>query len=338
MRKSIAIVIFCLAFFGVNLSGQFNFPFKVPKVALGTQAIELNSKSFYVIVNASMRSGWGIYWKNSGGVTTPTTFSDFKLPKGVTLEKIYYPTPIHKVSQSGGLVQHAFLYKKSVDFLLKFNIDWSKILQKGFLKGSFVINYQACTDQKCDSPKKEICRFVLKPDPSYASYAMPYIKSLEASLPQKLSSQLNLKEQIDKDTLILKFAFQKPIKQVSFLPDSKVILDKKQVWRKSPNGLVELKIPFPSSVQPLASGVLKIITKDKKVFSYQIISSKSSKTFAKSKSHSFFYYLIVALIGGLILNLMPCIFPNYCNKNTRLLSIKHIKKKNTLFFMRFVFV
>ena len=95
-----------------------------------------------------------------------------------------------------------------------------------------------------------------------------------------------------------------------FFPNSKHIFEQKQNWHVNSQGLLEIIIPFPKDTEIKSEGVLKIITKSNKILSYQLDKlNEKATTHNISNNKSFFYYLLIAFIGGLILNIMPCVFP-----------------------------
>ena len=329
MKSVISKLIFFLSLV-TCLFSQFNFPFLPPKASFKTIAIPIDKNNFGVVVSVSLRSGWAIYWKHSGGVAQGTKFSQFKLPEKVQLDEVIYPTPSYKLTEDGSYSQIAYIHKKNTKFLLKFKVNDKNSLNKN-IQGSFVVSYQACDDKTCDFPREEKINFSVVMDTKLADYATPVILEAKEDLPKKLPKNFKLKKEVSKNYLNLSFPSKLNIDKVYFFPDEQIVFDKKQTWSIKDNRLIELKVPFPVDTSIVDKGVLKIITKNNKTLSYLINEqsykeeNKEVSTQEKSSSNSLLYYLILAFIGGLILNLMPCVFPiiaikvlgfvNQANKN-----------------------
>ena len=117
------------------------------------------------------------------------------------------------------------------------------------------------------------------------------------------SKSIPIKTSLADDNLEIRFAFEKEIKEIYFFPDKNNSIDyssKQDFYKKDDSYFLSIKL-FNDEIQNV-SGVLDIDGRGYNV-------SNGMLEDANEEGLSLATALIFALIGGLILNLMPCVFP-----------------------------
>lgn len=265
--------------------------------------------------------GWHISWKNPGNVGLPTEIQ-WELPEYLTFDKEYWPTPEHFTYQSFSgygyqgnvVVASSFKMVRNLNaafpFTARVRIAWllcsdECIPGEAILSKSFDLIPSASDQQDQD----EVA--LLKTAVASAIQNLPSLKSDLVSY----NDQLDLV--IYKDNLV-----NTQISAARFLPfDSDSILNegKQSFYTDDSHNLVISFSKLKSliiSKDLRAAGLLYVDKGEDKIQSiYRIESPSISSAISTkepiddSKQASFLVALLSAFLGGLLLNLMPCVFP-----------------------------
>ena len=258
------------------------------KVSLVKFDTSLSAKNeLFIGIKMDMQKNWHTYWKNPGDSGGPIKVI-WNLPENVTIEGPLWPTP--ELLPYSPLMTYG--YKDFVIF--PFKVSYTDISNLTFIGAD--IDFLIC-DDVCVPEKANINSTFnsLQPSERFEEWLL---KVPDVTLPI-LGSQ-------KKEFLEIRFSHNDQIRNIYFFADNQnmVLHSGKQVLIKEENNWL-LKIPLQTESLKISSveGVMKINDK-----SY-LIKSEVTKSSEEELSISIFQAIIFAFIGGIILNLMPCVFP-----------------------------
>jgi thiol:disulfide interchange protein DsbD len=262
-----------------------------------------------------LEPGWHIYWKNAGDSGEPPKI-DWTLPKGVTADPMQFPAP--KRLPLGPLMD--FGYENEVLFPVRLGVD------KSFKPGSTVhlaakVSWLVCREV-CIPGKAnlELDVPVVASKPAGNGIVIDLFKRLNAALPQALPSGDTAVLQLTPTGFRLAMITGQRETQAEFFPADQDILDN----------------PAPQTVTHVNMGLVLDLKKDPNLTTnptqlkgvlelsggrnYEIAAALDASgarggivsmppaapafSFVALASTVFF-----AFLGGLLLNLMPCVFP-----------------------------
>ncbi len=245
-----------------------------------------NQNKIHLGIKMDMDEGWHTYWLNpgdSGGAIEV----EWDISNGNSISQVMYPAP-HKIPYPPLMT---FGYENFVIFPLELfandvnddiNIDAT-------------IEFLICSD-------------VCIPESATIVTSLGKIKK-----DKELNKWINKVPQINLPNIVvhnnenieIRFSFNEKIDDIYFYPNQKdvFIYNSDQNLQREDNNWV-LEIPLIDSAPNSIEGVLVIDEKSFIIKNNSIISSVSKKN-----SISTWRAIIFAFLGGLILNLMPCVFP-----------------------------
>ena len=240
--------------------------------------------SINIGLKVSMDKGWHTYWRNPGDSGGPIEI-DWNLPEGFSVSDIKWPLP-EKIEYPP-LMTYGYEDFVIYPMVLSIPADYSE--------DYFEMNADIL-----------ICADVCIPESGKISSNLLDIESdslIYEWLESVPSKSLPIKTSLNDNNLEIKFTFEKEIKEIYFFPDENNSIDyssKQNFYKKDDGYFLSIKL-FNDEFQNV-SGVLDIDGTGYNV---------SNGTFEdfNEEGLSLITALIFALIGGLILNLMPCVFP-----------------------------
>src|SRR5215211_1831613 len=267
-------------------------------------------KSFTVGLLLRMAPGWHTYWKFSGDAGLPTELN-WKLPPGWKIGDIQWPIPL-KTIDPGDIETYG--YENEV--LLMQEITPPSKLDASSAKLSTEANWLVC---------EKICipgSATLELDLPVASTSQPANTDVFARyrrlLPQNLAgpdvaradwsrvgSDLRLK--ITSETLA-----KYPAVDFFPLPEQETIVGHPAVQSRNNNEIV-FRIPLESAAKDLSSMAGLVVfaqqpNSDDRA-AWQITSAPALSASRPAPARGILTFLFFGFIGGLILNLMPCVLP-----------------------------
>jgi thiol:disulfide interchange protein/DsbC/DsbD-like thiol-disulfide interchange protein len=280
-----------------------------PELLADTNAV-VPGKPFTVGLLLRMAPGWHTYWKFSGDAGLPTELK-WKLPPGWKVGDIQWPIPL-KTIDPGDIETYG--YENEV--LLMQEITPPSKLDGSSAKPSTEANWLVC---------EKICipgGATLQLDLPVASTSEPANTDVFARyrhlLPQKLpapnvaradwsrvGSDLRLK--ITSETLA-----KYPGVDFFPVPEQEVIVGHPAVQSRNNNEIV-FRIPLESAPKDLSSMAGLVVfaqqpNGDDRA-AWKITSAPPVSGFRSAPAHGIFMFLLFGFLGGLILNLMPCVLP-----------------------------
>ena len=240
--------------------------------------------SINIGLKVSMDKGWHTYWRNPGDSGGPIVI-DWDLPKGFSVSDIKWPLP-EKIEYPP-LMTYGYEDFVIYPMVLSIPADYS---DDYFEMAADIL---ICADV-CIPESGKISSNLL--DIESDSLIYEWLESIP-------SKSLPITTSLNDNNLEIKITFDKEIKEIYFFPDENNSIDyssKQNFYKKDDDYFLSIKL-FNDEFQNV-SGVLDIDGTGYNV---------SNGTFEdfNEEGLSLITALIFALIGGLILNLMPCVFP-----------------------------
>ena len=267
-------------------------------------------KPFTVGLLLRMAPGWHTYWKFSGDAGLPTEMK-WKLPPGWKVGDIQWPIPL-KTVDPGDIETYG--YENEV--LLMQEITPPSKIDDSSAKLSTEANWLVC---------EKICipgSATLQLDLPVASTSQPantdvfarYRRLLPQNLPgpnvaradwSRVGSDLRLK--ITGETLA-----KYPAVDFFPLPEQETIVGHPAVQSRNKNEIV-FRIPLESAPKDLSSMAGLVVfaqqpNSDDRA-AWQITSAPALSASRPAPARGIFTFLLFGFLGGLILNLMPCVLP-----------------------------
>ena len=240
--------------------------------------------SINIGLKVSMDKGWHTYWRNPGDSGGPIEI-DWNLPKGFSISDIKWPLP-EKIEYPP-LMTYGYEDFVIYPMVLSIPADYSD--------DYFEMNADIL-----------ICADVCIPESGKISSNLLDIESdslIYEWLESVPSKSLPITTSLNDNNLEIKFTFEREIKEIYFFPDENNSIDyssKQNFYKKDDGYFLSIKL-FNDEFQNV-SGVLDIDGTG-----YNVSNGKFEDF--NEEGLSLITALIFALIGGLILNLMPCVFP-----------------------------
>lgn len=225
-----------------------------------------------ILAKFSIKPDWHISWSNPGDIGKPTTVS----ARNSTLEIVAQSVPKSRIVYD---FLHEYFYKNKAYYLLKLDN-----MQNTILTFDFVECNDVCKPEKLVF---DVSNLVSTENDKWQNL----IKNAASTFPQKIV----LNSPKNKNTIFIKDIYDK---QIQFVPTQKNIIDESDIQIKST--IKGTEISWVSNTSEQLKQAL-IMTPAK---SYLV-----NINYTSYFSSSLFYMILLAFIGGIILNAMPCVFP-----------------------------
>ncbi|HVM22901.1 MAG TPA: thioredoxin family protein [Sphingomicrobium sp.] len=252
--------------------------------------------------------GWHGYWKNPGDSGLEPTI-DWQLPPGVTISELEYPVPERLII--GGLMN--YVYEGPYALLAKVRV--APDLSPGTrlpLRGKF--DYLVCTKEICVPESANVALDLVVGDGAISADRRSTFDAYRRALPQPLNLAAKFQAHGDTFRLAVPLPAEAMAGDAYFYPLTDGAIDYAAEQKIGRNGdwlIIEAKrgAGEPDSV----SGVLELGERG-----LSLVASPGSvpaATEALSAAQSgdsvatTLGILLAALVGGLLLNIMPCVFP-----------------------------
>ena len=240
--------------------------------------------SINIGLKVSMDKGWHTYWRNPGDSGGPIEI-DWNLPKGFSISDIKWPLP-EKIEYPP-LMTYGYEDFVIYPMVLSIPADYSDDYFE--MNADILICADVCIPESGKISSKLL-------DIESDSLIYEWLESVP-------SKSLPITTSLNDNNLEIKFTFEKEIKEIYFFPDENNSIDyssKQNFYKKDDGYFLSIKL-FNDEFQNV-SGVLDIDGTG-----YNVSNGKFEDF--NEEGLSLITALIFALIGGLILNLMPCVFP-----------------------------
>tara|TARA_B100001559_G_scaffold66681_1_gene54078 strand:+ start:450 stop:2429 length:1980 start_codon:yes stop_codon:yes gene_type:complete len=251
------------------------------------ESVQGNQTKNLIGIRMDMQKNWHTYWKNPGDSGGPIKVN-WSHNDNISISELYWPTP--------SLIPYEPLmtygYKNFVIFPFEIINSNNK---NSFIEAS--IDFLIC-DDVC-VPEKAFIKTNLQDIKTDSSLHDWFLKVPAQTLPVKAS--------LEKDFINIRFSSPFNVTSAIFFVDNQDIVEhaSDQILSKEENNYL-LKVKKIVDAEPFAnlSGVISINNNESFIIDAEIDGAQQN-----SLNISFIQALIFAFIGGLILNLMPCVFP-----------------------------
>lgn len=298
----ILFLLFALLIIPLSASAKVVNNYSTSDMLLNYRSAEPGQK-IIAMLHIHPKTGWHVYWKNPGDSGLAPEHQ-WNLPPGISAGEQQYLPPTRM--QVGDLVN--FGYKGDAYYFIPITID--KQIKMGDYQLNVTSDWLICED---------ICV------PEQATFTLPLTiakqkapSSASALIAQqygKLAKLLPSAEYFttaDSLTLIIpKTALPQAIKSVYFYPEQESLLainGKAKITTVDSHYHITLKRDF---AEPLAltRGILQVEYTDAQPKHYYQIQAKRTMMPMQFLTTKVLQALLFAFLGGLILNVMPCVFP-----------------------------
>ena len=279
-------------------------------------------------IHLKMEPGWHTYWKNSGAAGMPTKI-EWQLPPGVTAGEIEWPLPVKLPPPE------VITYGYEGETVLLVPIKLGTDLKPGPLNLKAKVSWLECKEQ-CIPAGATVQATLNIGDEAKPSSDLELINSWKSKLPNTgrdfFSYKIHWEKSVDDDTrtVIIEGVPTKPdvlpIEKVDFFPDANDQYEVQGQTEKieSKNGFALRKAikKYSGDWPTKLSGV--IIIEDKQrwggelnepitgtIAAATVLPNPDTSVTAvpSAATQSLGQMLLYAFIGGLILNVMPCVLP-----------------------------
>ena len=252
------------------------------KASLITNLQDSQQESFYVAVRLEMQEGWHTYWENPGDSGSPFN-TKWNVAQGVIVENVEWPTPV--------TIPYPPLMTFGYEGDVVFPFKVFRAIDSDLSSISVDFDFLICADI-CIPEKASLTLDLLSATPN------PLVDKAIQNLPTEF---IKTNSVIEGENLRTIFKSSKPITNAYLFPrqDNLFSYTPTQQLVSLGENSYEITIPVINDEVPFFSGILSINGEG-----FQIEEELES-----SSSMSLWQAILFALIGGLILNLMPCVFP-----------------------------
>lgn len=289
----------------------------------------------YLGVNQQIIPHWHTYWINPGDSGNATTIN-WTLSQGVTASEIIWPAPSR--FSMGSITNYA--YENNVTLLSKITVPPNLVEGDAFTANALV-DWLVCAEECIPQQVELALSLPVVANTGQVGEGSPLIAEAQARLPVASPWEVRaLQTAIDPETAQGKLQLQigltkeqlAQVKDIWFYPyDWGRIRQSDAQLRKDLTDGLQLEIPTgeaPISIGEKLTGVLVIQEQQGIARGYEINvvvqalagSGLGQNSNANEFSIGFVGALFFALLGGIILNLMPCVFPVLSIKALSLVS------------------
>ncbi len=283
--------------------------------------------TIWVGIEQSIRPHWHTYWKNPGDSGTQLRVK-WTLPPGFKMSGIYWPTP--KKLPYGPLLNYG--YEDNVVLLQRFTAP--ETIPERVLNLSADIELLVCKEECI--PEYGTYTLTLNGSGSGFEDNTVFFKKARSKLPQNTDQSVFFEEKDGHLVLNIPFESEKLAtlnhESFEFFPDDwglientaapEITIDQEMLTFKQRRGeraLSELKTIKGVATYKTANGERKSFAFEAQPHSTPPAESEGKN--ASSTGLTFAAAFIFAIIGGIILNLMPCVFPVLSIKALSLVKI-----------------
>ncbi len=275
-------------------------------------------------VRLQMADGWHIYWRNPGGPGIPTTIK-WQLPPGVTAGEILWPIPEKFVQAAeddplSALINYGYGHEVTLLVPLKLASE----VKPGALELRATVSWLECKGT-CIPGSKDVTAKLTVGDTTIRSDAADALEKVQASLPKAgdgLAPRATWEKAGSGDTrpLLIEWTSALAASEPDFFPDAYETFEMATATKIVSGSGNQLKlrklVTKTEGVWPTEISGLLVQKVNGQVQGYEVkltigdgSASASGAAATPSMQRSIWFYLLNAFLGGLILNIMPCVLP-----------------------------
>lgn len=264
-------------------------------------------------VQLRMQPGWHTYWKNPGASGMPTKI-EWQLPPGIRAGEIQWPLP----EKYGPQDLVTYVYHDEVVLLVPLSIGAK--LPPGPLRIHAAVSWLQCKEVCIPGGNAVSADLVVSPDSTVPSPAATLLETWRAKLP-RASDGLNLRAawtgpaNADTRTLHLEWLSPPTTLAADFLPyaSEQYEIQSGVEHLSTEHGTIQVRKhvkTFDGNWPAQIAGVLVVYTEEQEQgFEVTLRVGGGAAMPGDAGARSLWGMLLYALLGGLILNVMPCVLP-----------------------------
>ena len=276
-------------------------------------------KAFLAGIRIKIPKDWHSYWSFAGDFGQAPQI-EWKQIENVTIVSLPLPAPTRKSFPLNEKKSYSFIYEK--ELLIPFSIFVEENYKEANLPLSLDLQWFVC---------KEIC--ISKKNSLFLDLKLGDVFEMELESKKVFDfwdpffpKEFDLKSyfQVKDKKLMIHFSFEEEIKCMDLFPE------KNEDFSTTPPVLLNQSLNSCSfQVEKSHSDIPKISG----LFIYSKQGEKHSVLFQsyKHKDLSLLWFIFMAFLGGLILNVMPCVLPIIFLKFYNTLELKHLSARKILF-------
>ena len=266
---------------------------------------EYNNQKF-IGLKISLEKDWKTYWKNPGdaGVALEINFSE---DSKINNYKVLFPFPNKFIDH--GVITYG--YEKEVIYPIK--LDFIEDAME--FESNLVVNYLICN--KICIPKTEIKKVSLDLTNNKQNFFDSEVYKYLKTVPKSNGKHFDLKlVDFKSESLLYKFnnKIEKGEAEVFVFNEHEINNFETKFFEK--NNEVYLEIRSDEDFENFSKPIYLSFS-DGKIY------EEHKKNIPKKQNSHFIYYIMLAFLGGLILNFMPCVLPILSLKIYSLVNLKN---------------
>ena len=269
-----------------------------PELVAETSATPGQPLDLAIVMHTS--PGWHGYWLNPGDAGLPMRAA-WTLPTGASVGALRYPVPTRLII--AGLMN--YVYERDHSVLVRLNVPAGATKT---LPIRAKLNWLACTDKVCVPEKGEVSIDIPVGGPAKAD---PRFNDWRRALPRPLASLARFATAGDRIEIALALPASVTLGEPYLFPVTDGVIDyaAPQTFRRDGNTLIaslKAKGAPPASL----SGVLAL--GDGRGLSFSATPGtvpSGGQAIGDLALSATLFAVLGALVGGMLLNLMPCVFP-----------------------------
>lgn len=265
-------------------------------------------QKFVVALHLKLQPGWHTYWKNPGDSGMAPDFT-WTLPKGFTASDIQFPAPVRLP------VADMVDYGYNDDVWLPVYITTSQILRANMisiivLKARWLVCKDVCIPESGEFSLSlnETASTEVVPGADYPAVAEA-VSKLPVNLPEPLD--YFVKDAKIHFSITLKDIVASDIKSVQFFPGAEgfIVNNAVQEFKVSGNNLSFVIDAEKGRLPETLQGIVSLLVKDGTRKDFSVTLKHVSVPAIIDMNMDIIVSAFFAFLGGIILNLMPCVFP-----------------------------
>ncbi len=269
-----------------------------PELVAETRVVPGGEVELAIVMHT--QAGWHGYWLNPGDAGLPMSV-EWTLPKGWSVGELRYPVP-HRLLV-GDLVN--YVYKSDYAILVRLSVPAGAALPADI---SAKMRWLACTDEVCVPEKGEVS---LTLPTAAAPRADPRFNEWRRALPQPLAAPALYAASAQRIEISIPLPASVSLDKPYVFPadDGPVDYAADQSFRRDGDTLIA-SLARRGDVPPTLSGILAL--GDGRGLSFDAVPGSvpaGGKTVGDVGVNAILFAVVGALVGGMLLNLMPCVFP-----------------------------
>jgi len=259
-----------------------------------------DENEIFLIVRFNLDKDWHTYWINPGDSGDPASFN-WELPKGFSISDPIWPTP--------ELIPYPPLttFGYTDELKLLFRLSLPEKLDE-INKFSLISKWLVCAEV-CIPQEGKVSFTLFKGSATNLSIQNLLTDDIKSTIPKEIKQKIKFK--VESDVLILNLSnLNSQIQDAYFFPYSKNIIDY-SINQKLDKDIDETNLYVnllkENKISDLSGGVLKT-----DVGAFEVELDTSFTNIQQTSNLEFISLstaILFSLIGGLLLNLMPCVFP-----------------------------